>query len=176
MFRSIFNYLFVFSLLYFLTSCSENGISTYLHISAEEGGSYKSSLPAAESSTDWNVVKKLIPKDPLSNQVDWMAALRKGVIKPRRAVSGPGDPQYAIFRYDFYLPGPTPELDAYFPHSAHTEWLKCASCHPAIFRTQGVKMKMADMQEGKYCGKCHGSVAFGLEACARCHTNMGGAK
>jgi c(7)-type cytochrome triheme protein len=58
------------------------------------------------------------------------------------------------------------------PRTANTEWLACDSCHPKIFRTRGTKITMADLQGGKYCGVCHGRVAFGLDQCARCHVAM----
>src|SRR5512137_330687 len=47
----------------------------------------------------------------------------------------------------------------------------CKACHDAIF---DMKKKshytMAEMEQGKSCGACHGKSAFGLGECARCHT------
>jgi len=31
---------------------------------------------------------------------------------------------------------------------------------------------MDQVFEGEYCGKCHGTVAFVLDSCNRCHTKM----
>ncbi|NIQ97960.1 MAG: hypothetical protein GWN87_30205, partial [Desulfuromonadales bacterium] len=81
-----------------------------------------------------------------------------------------------IFKWDFYFAGPDPETDAYFPHSSHTEWLTCESCHPAIFPYRELGMDpsgrygivMDQIFEGEYCGKCHGTVAFSLDSCNRC--------
>ena len=54
--------------------------------------------------------------------------------------------------------------------------LKCFDCHSKVFpmkKTQGV-IKMAEIQEGKYCGACHnGAKAFSTrtdkDKCGRCH-------
>ncbi len=125
--------------------------------------------PAIESVKSWEEAEKLLPKDQ-DDGVDWVAALRKGVVKPRAAIDGPGNPQANIFKWDFYFPGPEPEEDAYFPHSTHTEWVGCESCHPRIFRNREITVVMDRIFEGEYCGVCHGTVAFPLESCARCHT------
>jgi len=59
-----------------------------------------------------------------------------------------------------------------FPHDIHTWWLKCEVCHPAIFLpAKGQNnMTMAGIAEGKWCGRCHGKIAFPLADCNRCHT------
>jgi len=64
-------------------------------------------------------------------------------------------------------------FDASFPHSVHTEWMDCAQCHPRIFRTRPVELQMADVFAGKYCGECHGKVAYPvMTGCERCHTGL----
>lgn len=65
--------------------------------------------------------------------------------------------------------------DVIFPHSVHTYWLGCKNCHPKIFNPKlgANPMSMKAIWEGRYCGKCHGSVAFPLgpdENCRRCHS------
>lgn len=126
--------------------------------------------PAIESVKTWEEAEKLLPKSPIDDAVDWMAALRQGTIKPRAAIDGPGNPEANAFKWDFYFPGPDPSLDAYFPHSSHTQWVACESCHPRIFRTRELEITMEQFVEGQYCGVCHGKVAFSLDSCARCHT------
>ena len=117
-------------------------------------------------------VQRMLPKNKLG-QHDWMEAVRQSVIKPKSAIGGPRTPNF-VFKFDFYLPGPTPMFDALFPHSSHTQWLDCSSCHPKIFRYRGTKITMQDIRERKYCGVCHGPVAFPADAdnCGRCHTAM----
>ncbi len=127
--------------------------------------------PAIEQVTSWDQAAEMLPKDA-AEEVDWMAALREGTIKPRAATDGPGNPQAAVFKWDFFFPGPDPSLNAYFPHSSHTEWLACESCHPAIFPMRELEVTMDQVFEGEYCGVCHGKVAFPLETCSRCHLDM----
>lgn len=49
---------------------------------------------------------------------------------------------------------------------------KCNNCHTAIFpmKKGGVKITMADINAGKFCGTCHnGEKAFKATECAKCH-------
>lgn len=142
---------------------------------AEEEGE----RPEIEAILDWAQASEMLPRDDI-DEVDWMAALRQEIIKPRAEMSGPGNAQAKLFKFDFYFAGPDPESDAFFPHSSHTQWLTCESCHPAIFpyRELGLAgseeyaITMDQVFEGEYCGKCHGTVAFALDSCNRCHTKM----
>ena len=62
-----------------------------------------------------------------------------------------------------------------FDGKAHADkGFKCAECHPKIFpMKKGMKITMAEMNEGKNCGLCHnGQKAFksGDQAnCGKCH-------
>jgi len=52
--------------------------------------------------------------------------------------------------------------------------LKCAECHPKLFpMKKGMKITMAEMNEGKNCGVCHnGEKAFKSSDkanCEKCH-------
>jgi len=144
-------------------------------ITTPEGG-----VPAFETTLDWEQASAMLPKNEVDEEVDWMQALRQGVVKPRAEMSGPGNPELKLFKFDFFFAGPDPETDAFFPHSSHTEWLTCESCHPALFpyRELGLDgsgsytISMDRVFEGEYCGKCHGVVAFALDFCNRCHTKM----
>jgi c(7)-type cytochrome triheme protein len=127
--------------------------------------------PAIEAVKTWEQAAEMLPKDDM-DQADWVAALEEGIVKPREAINGPRRGTTAFFKFDFFLPGPDPSFDAFFPHSAHTEWLVCESCHPKIFPRRGTEITMDEVFGGEYCGKCHGTVAFGLDACARCHPAM----
>lgn len=135
--------------------------------------------PEIEAILNWEQASEMLPRDD-SDEIDWMAALRQGIIKPRAQITGQGDPQANLFKFDFYFAGPDPDSDAFFPHSAHTEWLTCESCHPAIFPyrdlglagSENYGITMDQVFEGEYCGKCHGTVAFVLDSCNRCHTKM----
>lgn len=122
-----------------------------------------------ESAKTWEEAEKLLPKNKLG-QPDWALALKESKIQPRSAIGGGRTPG-PVLKFDFYLKGPTPVFDAYFPHSTHTKHLDCASCHPKLFRYRGTKITMEDIAARKYCGFCHGTVSFspGPENCARCH-------
>lgn len=51
--------------------------------------------------------------------------------------------------------------------------LKCNDCHTKVFQMKkgSTKMKMADINAGKFCGTCHnGTKAFATDVnCAKCH-------
>jgi len=61
--------------------------------------------------------------------------------------------------------------DVIFDHKIHSDWIKCSSCHPAIFKDKlgGNNIKMMDMHRGRFCGHCHGKVSFSFADCKRCH-------
>ncbi len=193
---STVKYLLLVPALFLLTSCSDKALSLFFDIpppTAEEKAAAaveaqkvsespvfptptavaqtQQERPVIDSVTTWEQAQEMLPKDAL-DEADWMAALHDGTIRPRASIDGDGDPQVAVFRWDFYFPGPDPSLDAYFPHSSHTEWLGCESCHPKVFRYRELEVTMDRIFEGEYCGTCHGVVAFALENCTRCHTAM----
>lgn len=58
-----------------------------------------------------------------------------------------------------------------FSHATHSSRLDCSSCHPSLFSEElgANKVNMKAMAEGKFCGYCHGKVAFRFAECNRCH-------
>lgn len=131
-------------------------------------------VPEIEKTLNPDSVVAMLPRDNAGN-IDWMEALRQEIIRPRDGIDGPRTPPPGNFEFefDFYFPGPAEMFDAYFPHSAHTEWMECAQCHPRIFRTRPVQIQMADVFAGKYCGECHGKVAYPvMTGCENCHTGL----
>jgi len=133
-----------------------------------------SSTPAFEKHLNADSARAQLPRDRAGN-IDWVAAVRSGVILPRSTLPGRPQPDTNSFRflYDFYFQGPDTLFDAYFPHSTHTEWLNCQQCHARIFPYRGAPMKMADILQGKYCAECHGKVSFPVVTdCERCHTRL----
>lgn len=128
--------------------------------------------PPIERLLDADSVIPLLPRDHAGN-IDWMAALAQGVIKPRSTLPGVaeagGAPAFQ-FAFDFNFPGPDTTYDARFAHSSHTEWVDCRQCHDRIFPYRNMSIKMVDVFQGKFCGECHGKVAFPvLTGCERCH-------
>ena len=130
------------------------------------------SVVKMENAKTWQDAEKFLPVNKLG-QRDWALALEQSIIQPRNAIDGERKPE-SVFKFDFYLKGSTPELDTFFPHSTHTKHLDCASCHPKLFPYRGTKMTMEDINAGKYCGFCHGTVSFPPSElnCTRCHTEM----
>ncbi len=123
-----------------------------------------------------------LPRDRFG-LVDWVELTRRGMVLPKGSLD-PNDPLYeSPVHYEFdeegdediediLIPVKSETLSAVvFPHTLHAWWLNCKSCHPRRFtRTAGeTRMTMKEMAKGRYCGECHGKVAFPLEDCAKCH-------
>lgn len=121
-------------------------------------------IPLADSVLD------LLPLDRAGG-VDWVGAVVDSVIRPRPQPPGAIGPPEPESGYDFYLKGAGPE--AYFPHSTHTYWVGCRSCHPAIYRYRGDSLSTKPGHGGDSCGACHGKVAFSAQTCERCHAEFG---
>lgn len=103
--------------------------------------------------------------------VDWVQAIKRGFIEPRADIDGVTQKETLDLDIIFKNTGPMPYVR--FPHSSHTLWLDCSNCHPAIFvKKKGAnKFKMTDIFQGRYCGVCHGKVAFPPTLnCKRCHS------
>jgi c(7)-type cytochrome triheme protein len=125
--------------------------------------------PPIEDTLVWEEALGFLPVDA-NGKVDWVAALNDGVIKPQAAE--PIDRQSEFFKLDFNLKGPNKMFDAWFPHSSHTKVLSCKNCHGKIFPYRNNEITMAAINQGQYCGACHGSVAFAATECKRCHLAM----
>ena|SRR3989304_2606877 len=113
---------------------------------------------------------RILPKDNAGN-VDWVKSMRQGIIKPKDSLD-PKKPTTPVIDLDivFKVKGDLP--DVVYPHYPHTEWLSCNNCHPKIFIMQAGanKVTMKKIEEGQFCGRCHGVVAFPLSNCTRCHS------
>jgi c(7)-type cytochrome triheme protein len=101
--------------------------------------------------------------------IDWMRALRDGLIAPRVNVRGVG--KMDILDQDVIMENTREMPYVQFPHQSHTQWLACNNCHDGIFIAEkgANPMTMNDIFLGKYCGVCHDKVAFSTYACERCH-------
>lgn len=125
----------------------------------------------------WEEARELLPLDRpgKKGKVNWTEAVKSGVIDPLPSQDGRPPREIIAFKYDFYYPAPEtdPGYEVYFPHSTHTEWVGCQSCHPKIFPIRGgVELTKSALKKGKLCGVCHrksGGTAFWLKSCDRCH-------
>ncbi len=121
---------------------------------------------------------KFLPKDAYG-YVNWADAVRKKLINPKESLRGKnGDEEESIPEFDrdiIYNINDRYMADVKFSHKIHNFWFSCNNCHPAIFidKKGANPATMYDIWAGKYCGRCHGKVAFmakGFENCRRCHS------
>lgn len=125
----------------------------------------------------WEEARELLPLDRpgKKGKVNWTEAVKTGVIDPLPSQDGSPRREIMSFKYDFFYPAPEsdPGFEVYFPHSTHTEWIGCNSCHLKIFPIRGdVKLSKSALKKGEQCGVCHrksGGTAFWLKSCDRCH-------
>lgn len=110
-----------------------------------------------------------LPTDRNGNP-DWVTSLREGNIDPRMKLDGSG--RMKVVDLDIEMKNTASMPHVSFSHQVHTEWLTCNNCHSRIFLPQvgGNLVTMAKILEGRYCGVCHGSVAFTPLECDRCHS------
>lgn len=125
---------------------------------------------AVQILADPGLAMKDFPRDS-EGLVDWVQALEKGYINPRKGLTGKEE----MFPVDFDIIFTNTQSMPYvrFPHKQHTEWLTCGNCHPLIFIPQkgGNPITMSAIIQGQFCGVCHGKVAFGpTYNCGRCHS------
>jgi c(7)-type cytochrome triheme protein len=120
-----------------------------------------------EETLDPDTVLAMLPLDAAGG-IDWVAAVREGIIDPLPGPPGTEESGGESFGFDYYFGA----METYFPHSAHVEWMDCKSCHPSIYRSRGDSTSMAAINRGESCGVCHGSVAFSVPTCERCHSKM----
>lgn len=114
---------------------------------------------------------KNFPRDN-AGLIDWVKALELGHIAPRSDLLGEGKDLVPL-ELDIVFKNTGAMAPVLFSHKAHTMWLACKNCHPAIFPKQkgSTTMQMNDILNGQYCGLCHGKIAFApTKNCMRCHS------
>jgi len=131
------------------------------------------------SHEDFVRIYESLPRDE-ENKVDWERATREGLISPLASIDENSGEEFIM---DFKVVIKFNDMlikDVVFSHAIHTYWLNCSSCHPKIFEPEiaANRMTMKEIREGKYCGLCHGMVAFPTNVidapnfranCLRCH-------
>ena len=112
----------------------------------------------------------VLPRARQGNHVDWAAALRSGMIRPRTNVFP--ETKIKVLDRDVIMEDTAGMPMVRFPHRPHTEWLDCKNCHDRIFKAKrgANAVTMRAILQGDFCGQCHGAVAFPLTQCARCHS------
>lgn len=109
--------------------------------------------------------------------VDWVKVTREKTVDPRYSLDPAAKPDDEIIvDMNIFFETKSNFMDnVVFPHFMHSWWLKCEACHQSVggaifeMRAGANNVKMAEMVDGKWCGRCHGKVAFPLADCRRCH-------
>jgi len=103
--------------------------------------------------------------------INWVKAIDEGTISPRMNREGDSEAMN-IMDMDIMFKNTGEMPWVRFPHLAHTRWLDCSNCHPAIFVPQrgANKIGMDMILAGEKCGRCHDKVAFPIWTCERCHS------
>jgi c(7)-type cytochrome triheme protein len=112
-----------------------------------------------------------LPKTKMG-YVDWVAAIKQGVIHPRDSLDPNAVTMKALDFNIVFKVNVSGLPDVVYPHYPHTLWLDCRNCHPSIFlmRAGANPVTMEKILKGEYCGRCHGIVAFPISDCFRCHS------
>jgi c(7)-type cytochrome triheme protein len=135
------------------------------------------SKTAERLGTGWksaNLKDGKLPLDTFGN-IDWIAFEDSKVTKPLDSVPTEEGAKEADKTHDSLIVfnSKSEAMDSVpFSHKVHTSRLKCASCHPMIFKDElgTTPVTMAELATGKYCGACHGkSGSLPLLDCNRCH-------
>ena len=125
---------------------------------------------------DFYEFQKNMPRERFGNGIDWQKAEDKKKIKIVDYLEGVSikglkmeDPAELKLK-----PQENNMPEIVFSHVKHTKWSGCELCHPEIFgvRKGSMPYSMEEIFAGKYCGVCHGPVAFPNIDCQRCHTKM----
>lgn len=123
-----------------------------------------------------NVTLDNLPKGH-GGEINWTAAVLQGYISPKGSLD-PDAEEVPPLDLNIFIEAKVPLMsNVLFPHSIHTYWLSCNNCHPKIFipKAGANPMSMDEIFEGKWCGRCHGKVAFKfypIPNCRRCHIIM----
>jgi c(7)-type cytochrome triheme protein len=105
-----------------------------------------------------------------SGSINWVETLNARLIKPLSSLTSENDER--VFDFNIVMSRTRDMPHVMFRHSVHTEWLACSNCHSEIFIPElgANPMSMDEILLGNYCGKCHGTVAFSIFECERCHS------
>jgi len=118
---------------------------------------------------------KTLPKARYGNRVDWTQAHDEGKIKPKDTLPGYSPSVERLKEvHEIKLTSKRKGFpNIIFSHKKHSVWNGCDMCHPFVFalKTGKTKFDMQDIFEGRFCGACHGNVAFPTQECQRCHTD-----
>lgn len=130
---------------------------------------------AQQAKREFQALKKPLPPATYGNKIDWMKAEEDGIIKPKDFLQGISlrkNDKMVNSREEPRTPALPGLPNIIFSHAKHVVWNGCGMCHPDTFALESGKtpITMKAITEGKYCGRCHGTIAFALNDCTRCHS------
>lgn len=127
-------------------------------------------------SATYDSLTENMPRQKFGDTIDWVKAVETGVITPKWSLYDDQQgtsiplPKRLEKPLQWYTKGSRSQVS--FSHQAHVAWLDCANCHPDIFSIESFGTEEFNKEKilyGYYCGVCHMSVAFPINACSRCH-------
>jgi c(7)-type cytochrome triheme protein len=120
---------------------------------------------------------KNYPRARYGDKINWLKVEEAGLIKlgdylEGQSMPGQGLKQTKNITIKSKMFGMD---DIIFSHNKHTLWNGCELCHPDVFGVKqgSVVYTMQEIFDGKFCGSCHGKVAFPNTDCRLCHTSIG---
>lgn len=123
---------------------------------------------------DFYKFTKKLPRARFGNKVNWVKAEESGQIRLKDFLEGVSfDEEPLKYSSEVEMKSRISEIpDIIYSHKKHTAWIGCEVCHPDIFEIEkgGTKYTMQEIFAGKYCGACHGKVAFPNLNCRGCHS------
>jgi len=151
--------------------------ASFLSFTATSPGAKESRNSVSEEETSaMPIPLQLLPKDKYG-MVDWVKGAKEEYILPLASLEK-DDVIKNVNSFDKPIVFNTRGKgmpDVNFPHETHASLLNCDSCHSSIFpeKAGGTRnMNMAAIENGKFCGSCHGKVAFPARECDRCHAPL----
>jgi len=125
--------------------------------------------------TDFAAATAKLPKDKFGNGVNWEKAAEDGTIHLTDFIEGVSIKKSAQpIEKDFAIqPKVQGKGEIIFSHKKHSFWNGCEVCHPELFKggKRGTTTySMNEINQGKFCGECHTTVAFPVADCERCHS------
>ncbi len=102
--------------------------------------------------------------------INWIELKKRKVFKPVTSLNKDFKDEVRDNKILFESTSPVVN-NVVFDHEIHSSWIKCSTCHPALFKDKlgGNRIRMIDMARGMFCGHCHGRVSFTFADCKRCH-------
>lgn len=166
----------------FYCGACHNGSIAFAAIGEKRGGGETRNCDRCHSlgrnvtpAVDFSTFVAELPKGRFGNKVDWEAAELSHKITLTDTL-----PEISVKRAalavpkDYILEAKIDGLpQIIFSHKKHATWNGCELCHPEVFSVKAgsTKFTMQDIFSERYCGLCHGSVAFPSTDCQRCHVN-----